>query len=337
MPAVSFDVSVGDHQARSGGRGSSWYLRSLRTEVGMGGVGHATIVVAAASASPPEDGQAVRIQLDGVTVFSGRVLGVRTTPDALVISSADGLAVLARLEVERVYLEMTAGGIAKDILKTAKLEAGAVNDGPKFKSYVLQRGPRAMRHLELLAERAGFSLFSDGAGRIHFAAPKVGREDHVLQYATQVLSIELARETPAFDGTVVWGEGAAGERGANRAHWLVTKLSSLNAKAAVDSSFNVLAGKAGEYPLTVRDGTVRAAGDAADRAKARMTALAARKVRGFVEVVGNASIAPDSLLKLDGIPKDHPASSLASGQPLWVRRVCHTLSASNGFVTRVEL
>jgi hypothetical protein len=89
--------------------------------------------------------------------------------------------------------------------------------------------------------------------------------------------------------------------------------------------------------LTVRDGTVRASADAADQASARMTALAARRVRGFIKTLGEPAVEPGQLVKIDGIPKDHPLHALAAEQLLPVRRVGQTVSASGGFLTRMEL
>src|SRR5262245_49306172 len=111
MAATDFEVSVGSLKAKRGDSGSDWYLISLSTELGIGGVGRATIEVAAAGAAVPEIGGDVTIKLDGKLVFTGQVLGSRAAPDALVIAAADGLAKLARLEVQGAYEGKTAGAI----------------------------------------------------------------------------------------------------------------------------------------------------------------------------------------------------------------------------------
>lgn len=337
MPAADFEVSVGALTAKSADQECDWYLTALSTELGIGGIGHATIQVAASSAALPKLGDAVTIKLGGKKIFTGQVFDLEASPDTLVISAADGLAQLARLEVQAVYENKTAGAIAKDILQKAGLQPGTVHDGPTFARYVLHRGPRAMRHLEQLAERAGVLVFADPAGKIHFAVPKSGSADHTFAYATHVLQLALRAETPAFDSVIVWGEGAAGEKGAEKAHWLATKLSAVSGKAAVDAQGKVKASQAGEFPLSVRDGTVRAAADAAAQAQARLFALAARAVRGFIETLGEAAVEPGQLAQIDGIPKAHPLHALAADKILRVRRVHQTFSASRGFVTRMEL
>jgi hypothetical protein len=194
-----------------------------------------------------------------------------------------------------------------------------------------------MRHLERLADQSGFWVYAGGDGKIHFTAPASGGADRGLAYASHVLRLELSAEAPVYDSVIVWGEGAAGEKGSEKAHWLTTKLAKVTGKAALDERLNVQPGKEGERPLTVRDGAVRASADAADQAKARLAALAARKVRGFVEIVGDPSIQPGDRVSIDGIPASHPVSAVASDQARCVRRVRHALSARRGFITRVEL
>lgn len=337
MATTAFDVRVGSLSAKSGNDQSPWYLTALSTDLGIGGVGRATLRVSAANASVPEVDDDVTIKVDDKPVFAGHVFGVEAWPDTLVITATDGLSKLAKLEVQGVYENKTAGAITKDILQKAGLQAGTVEDGPKFGSYVVHRGPRAMRHIEQLAERSGFSLFTDPQGKIHFAAPKTGSADHTFEYSTHVLHVELRAEAPAFDSALVWGEGAAGEKGADKAHWLVTKLASLHGKVAVDDGLKLQAGKTGDFPLTVHDGVVRAAADASDQAKARMSLLASRLLRGFIDVIGDASVAPGQLIQIDDIPKEHPLHALAATKVLRVRRVKQTYSAQRGFLTRMEL
>ncbi|MFP2908391.1 hypothetical protein ACLESD_25730, partial [Pyxidicoccus sp. 3LFB2] len=93
----------------------------------------------------------------------------------------------------------------------------------------------------------------------------------------------------------------------------------------------------GTLPREVRDGAVRTGDDAATQARARVKALASRPLRGFIEVLGAPAVKPGDTVKLNDIPKGHPVASLASGKVLRVRGVRHTLSASAGFVTRMEL
>ncbi len=335
MAATQFDIAVGSLTAKSNDDQSKWYLTSLSTDLGIGGVGHGTLHVASQGAALPKIGDEVTIKVDATQIFAGHVLGFETTENEIVVHAADGLAKLAKLEVQGVYENKTAGAITKEILQKAGLQPGTVEDGPKFSQYILRRGPRAMRHIEDLAARAGFSLFADPRGKIHFAAPKTESADHTLEFAVHVLTAQLRAEAPALDSVVVWGEGA-GEKGDDKEHWLTTKLSGLTGKAAIDDKLAVKANQEGKYPRTVHDGTVRTSADAKAQAKARMTVLASRLLHGFIETLGNAKVEPGQSIKIDKIPDKHPLHALAADKVLHVRRVQQAFSARRGFVTRME-
>jgi phage protein D len=341
MAGISFEVSIGAQKASSQARGSDWQLLSLITEIGMDGVGHCAVELAASEARPPKPGEAARVSLGAgggsAQVFTGEALSVSASAETLVVRMADGLAKLARLEVEGAYEDATAGSIAKELLQKASLTAGTVEDGPTLTTYVLHRGPRALQHLLRLAERSGFDVYADGGGKVHFAAARTGSADHTFTYGKELLRVELAPTEPAYDSVVVWGEGAAGTQGADKAHWLVTDLASVSGKASLGDELTVKPGSEGKQPLTVKDGAVRSQADATDLAQARLKALAVRPLRGFVEVLGAPAVAPGDLVKLDGLPKGHALRTLAADEALRVRRVRHALSARQGFITRMEL
>jgi phage protein D len=336
MSAIDFEVIVGSLKAKSSGQ-SSVHLLSLTSEIGAGGPGHAAIELRSADAALPRPGDATTITLGGKKVFTGEALSIKATPETLFVMAVDGLAKLERAPATGAYKDKTAGAIAKDILAQAGLDAGTIEEGPRFASYALGKAPRAMRHIERLAEQAGFIVYGDGDGRAHFVAPRSGGADATIEYTKHVLNVELTATASAFDGVVVWGEGAAGAKGADKAHWLVTSLASLSGKAAIGADGSINAASAGKRPLTVRDGAVRAAADASDQAKARMSALAARAIRGSIEILGDPERKPGDLVELHGAPKAHAVSALIQGVSFWVHRVRHTLTTSRGFVTRLDV
>jgi phage protein D len=341
MAGISYEVKIGSFQASSRPGKGNGQVRSLSCELTMEGAGgHCYLELAATGTALPKPGDKTTITLDdgngGATVFTGEVQETKAAPDLAIVLGADGLAKLARLDLEGAYEQMSAGAIAKELVRKAGATAGKIEDGPKFPSYVLHRGPRALRHLQRLAEQCGFDVYTDGDGKVHFAAPKQGGADHTFTYRKQVLRTGLERVQPAYDGVQVWGEGAASTKGSDKAHWLLTDLASVSGKASMDGNATVKPGSAGKLMREVRDGAVRTADDAATQAKARMTLLASRPLLGFIEVLGSPKVKPGELVKLDGIPAEHPVSALASGKVLRVRTVRHTLSMKAGFVTRME-
>jgi hypothetical protein len=343
MAGIAYSVTIGSFQASSQAGQGNGAVRSIVSELTMDGAGgRCTLELVASPDSPlPSPGDATTISLDAgdgsVTVFTGVVLETRASPDTAIVVGADALAQLARLDVCAAYESTTAGSIVSELVQQAGATAGTIEDGPTFPSYVLHRGPRALRHVQRLAEQCGFDVYTDGEGQVHFAPPAEGGPDHTFVYRKQVLRTELRATPPALDGVEVWGEGAASTQGAEKGHWLVADLSSVSGKAALGSKGTVQAGSAGSLPREVRDGAMRTGDDAATQAQARMKALASRPVRGFIEVLGAPAVMPGDTVQLNDIPQGHPVEALASGKVLRVRGVRHTLNPRAGFVTRMEL
>ncbi|WP_164013189.1 contractile injection system protein, VgrG/Pvc8 family [Pyxidicoccus trucidator] len=342
MAGIAYSVTIGSFKASSKAGQGNGAVRSIVSELTMDGAGgRCTLELATSDSALPLPGDATTVSLDAgdgsVTVFTGVVLETRATPDSATVVGTDALAKLARLDVCGAYESTTAGSIVSELVQKAGATAGTIEDGPTFPSYVLHRGPRALRHIQRLAEQCGFDVYTDGKGQVHFVPPADGGPDHTFVYRKQVLRAELRETPPALDGVEVWGEGAASTQGTEKGHWLVADLASVSGKAALGSNGSVQAGSAGSLPREVRDGALRTGDDAATHAKARMTALASRPVRGFIEVLGAPAVKPGDTVQLNDIPKGHPVESLASGKVLRVRGVRHTLSASAGFVTRMEL
>jgi hypothetical protein len=339
MAGIPYEVHVGSAKASNGTQGDLVVL-SLWTELTMDGAGgRCAVELAMTSATPPKPGDAVTVSLgdDGGSkpVFTGEAQRVAISPTTVTVHGVDGISRLASLEVETAYEKTAAGTIAKELIQKAGLTAGKVDDGPKLPSYVLHREPKALRHLQRLAEACGCDLYTDGDGKVHFARPKAGGADHTFVYGEQVLDLAFEAGAPAHDGVVVWGEGAGSTKGEDKNHWLVGDLSSVSGKASIDAKFTVKPGSAGKSPLTVKDGATRAGADAADQAKARMAWLAARPVRGSLSVLGNPAVKPGDLVKIDKLPQSHAASALVSGKVLRVRRVRHALGTKQGFITRM--
>src|SRR5262245_56145782 len=127
MAGISYEVSIGSRKASSKSRSSDWQLLSLTTDIGMDGVGHCAVELAASEAALPKPGEKARVKLDAGTgsaqVFQGEALSVSASVDTLVVRMVDGLTQLARLEVEGAYADKTAGSIAKELVQKASLTA----------------------------------------------------------------------------------------------------------------------------------------------------------------------------------------------------------------------
>lgn len=336
MLRVEGEVRIGQLQASTTPSRQARQLLSLVGELGMGGSGGRCVVELAEPAlSLPAVGDAVTVSLgrgEGARpVFTGKVRDVARTTTALRITAVDGMAALATFDVEAVYENQTAGAIVRDVLGQAGVDTGTVSDGATLGLWVMHKGPRALRHLQRLAELSGADLFTDAEGKVCFVTADAQGAEHTFEYGKDVLALHLEAVPPAFDSVEVWGEGAASAQGAGKEHWLVKDLSSVNGKAAIGAGGSVSAGQEGERPLQVVDGAVRTGEAARNLAQARMTAVAARAVRGFLEVLGTPGVVPGDTVKVEGLSGGTPGGSSPR-----VRRVRHRLDASVGFVTRMD-
>ncbi|WPB72668.1 contractile injection system protein, VgrG/Pvc8 family [Archangium violaceum] len=340
MAGLAYDVSIGGLRVSNSSRGGTQLLSLWSALTLDGGGGHCAMEFSASELSPPTPKDKVAIRLDGgsgsASVFTGQVREVSATAMGVRVTASDGLIELSRIEVASAYKDSSAGSIVKELLQKAGLSSSSVQDGPKFVSYALHPGPSALHHITRLAESCGFDFFTDGEGKVHFQKPRSSGVDHTFTYGEQVLDFELRRAQHPREGVVVWGEGAAGSKGADKAHWLTANPSKVSGKASLGASGDVRVGSAGEHTLQVRDGAVRSRSDAEDQARGRMGQVAARAVEGFLRVTCSPAVKPGDLVKLDKLPRQHPASALVSGQVLRVRTVRHTVNLRQGYVTRME-
>lgn len=344
--AIAYSATIGSLSFGSSGvdRGQSRPLLAVDSEVGVGGAGgRCRLHLGDPSWVEVALEDAVHVELDAgdgaQTVFTGSVEQIDRRADALWIAAGDELAKLARAEVEAAYEEVSAGFIIKDLIDQAGAEAGEVEDGPTFPSYVVHRGPRALRHIQRLAELIGAELGSDAEGKVHVRRPQPpASADHRLVWGEDLLCVELQASPATTDSYVVWGEGAAGSSGSDRGHWLPTDLSGVTGDAqivpgATPGATGSVSPGSGPLARTVIDGAVRSAETASELAQARAQLVALRPVLGQVLCLGRPDIQPGQWIELSGLPS---ASTPALPLTLRARRVNHQFAAGRGLLTRLE-
>lgn len=336
---TAFKVQIGSALASSTASESQRQLLQLRVDLDMDGPS-AYCFIELADGTPPAPGDAVEVKLDAgdgmQAVFTGIVACVEAGATGQTILAHGAFALLGQSEVEGAYESVSADFIVKDLIGKAGATAGTVAKGPDLAAWAVHRGPTALGHLRHLAMLCGAGLFADGAGKIHCAAPKTGSADHSFKFGETITHLAVQKIAPAFDSVEVWGEGAASAKGADKAHWLSTDLSGVSAKAAVAADGTVQAGKLGARPLRLREGALRS-GEAVEAvAKAWAASLAARLVRGSLEVFAAPKVLPGDLVTITGLPDGHAAAGLlGQGQVLHVRGVRHVLDRQRGALTRL--
>jgi len=338
MGAIGYEVRSGTFVATHAMAAGVVVASSVTCVRTMDGVSHCSVVVPGVIGTPLLVGDPFELDLDGgqglTRVFTGKIDGVRRTPEGTRITAADTLADLARMDIDGSYQKTTVGGVIRDVLKRAGVEAGVIEEGPELSAYVMHRGPRALRHLQLLAERIGADVYTDVEGAVHCTSPTAERTLVHLAYGKHLLDVALSEVHPTADAVEVWGEGAASRLGADKAHILATKLDAVNASVAFDAAGGVTPGAKGARPLIIRDGAIRSLEAARESAAGRAIALVTRMVRGKVEILGDPAIGPADLVALADVPETPWVLGTAPGE-LRVRQVRHHLSTERGYATRL--
>ncbi len=340
--ALSYAIALGGQQVSNDAARSERLLLSLDVMLDMAGAGGACeLRLGDPGGTLVNPGDAVTVDLDtgagAQRVFTGRVDRVQLDATAQTVRACDGLRELARLEVDAAYEDVRTDFVVKDLLGRAGLTVGTVAPGFKLASLYLKREGGALRHLLQLARWCGADLYTDGTGKVHFTTPAEAGGTHSFRFTENVLRLDLQAVPPRWDGLEVYGEGAAASRGADKAHWLAKDLSGVAGKAALDAQGQVTAGRSGPHAQRWVLGAVRSAEAAGQVAQAHLRALAARWLRGSVEVFGEPAVMPGDTVALQGIPEGHALAALLRGpHKLRVRGVRHRLTRQSGLVTRME-
>jgi len=340
--ALAYRIEIGRQTASSDADRNERQLLSLLVRLGMDGAsGVCELLFGGPEAPAPQAGDPLRVELDAGDglrkVFTGTVATVRIDTTGQHVTAYDDLHKLACFETEASYENVDVDFVIKDVLQRAGVAGGRITKGFKLPSYLLTRSPGALRQLLELAGWCGADLFGDNEGRAHFVTPTEQGAAHGFDFATNVLQIEIQATPPIHDSVEVFGEGAAGSQGADKFCWLASDLAGASGQAAIDPQGAVAVGRTGKTPRRLTLGVVRSGEAAQHVAEAQMRALAARWLRGRIEVLGRPGVLPGDRVRLINILPRHAAANLLLGpHSLRVRQVSHVLSRRRGFVTRME-
>ena len=339
MVAIGYTVSSGTFLATSQPGPGRVPAVSVTVERAMGTSGLCRVVIAGAIAAPLLPGDAIEVDLDGgrgpERVFSGRVDAVTRELDSTNIRAMDSLADLATIDTSAAYARVTADHIIRDVLTRAGLRAGAIEPGPELPSYVLHQGPRMLRHLRQLAELYGADLYTDGDGAVHCTTPTAERPAHHLVYGQHILAASLGQAVPLSDALAVFGEGAASQLGASRAHWLTTQLDHSQAQVGFDAARAIHPGQPGTRPRAFHSGALRSLSAVRRAAAGQAVARAMRLAGGHLDLAGDPSIRLADLVQVENLPRT-PWPEGSEPPLLRVRALCHHISPARGFITRLE-
>lgn len=291
-------------------------------------------------------GDAVQLDLgdeDGLErVFTGTVAEVRPRLGGCEIFCVGTTLTLVDLRVSSFYQNQSAGDVVRDLIGQAGLDEGDISDGIDLLRFSVERRQGTHAQLRRLAERLGYSLFSDREGKIHFrglgpaanlasggalggladAASAVGGALGMgggggLEYGKHLLNAR-AELRPAFENTVlVGGESPMSGQGEDKSFWLT----------ATDSDYEDSAGSGPE--LLVIDPTARTK-DMAGRFAAGYAASLNRQTTDIhLTVLGMPTLELGDSTGASGAPE---SGLNASG---YIKGLRHRFGPQEGFVTDI--
>ncbi|WP_157270351.1 hypothetical protein [Azohydromonas aeria] len=300
-----------------------------------------------------EPGDPVQLDLgdaDGLErVFTGRVAELRPHLGGCRMLCLGTMLALVDLRASGFYQSQSAGDVARDLVRQAGLEAGDIQDGITLPRYAVERRVGAHAQLRRLAQRLGFSLFSDREGKVHFkglgAAASLGGGGGLgglagaaggalagaagalglggtgagLAYGTHLLAAEGALQ-PAFARRVtVGGESPMSGQGEDKSFWLT----------ATDRDYEDSAGSGDE--LLITDSAARTKDMAGRFAAGYAAAFARRGAAVRLTALGLPALELGGTLSASGAPE----GGLNAGGTIVALR--HRFGAREGFVTDVTI
>ena len=297
-------------------------------------------------------GDAVELELgddDGLErVFTGTVAEVRPRLGGCQLLCVGTLLALAELRVASFYQDQSAGDIVKDLIGQASLQQGQIEDGITLPRYAVERRLGALAQVRRLAERLGYSVFSDREGKVHFrglgaaaslgagglggiagaaagaagaaaGALGLGGSGGGLTFGVHLLAARGAAQ-PAFARKVtVGGESPMSGQGEDKSFWLTAK----------DTDYQDSAGSGDEWLIT--DGAARTKDMALRFAEGYAAAFARRARAVRVSVLGMPTVELGDSLSTSEAPE---AGLNASGTVTALR---HRFGERDGFVTDLTI
>lgn len=195
---------------------------------------------------------------------------------------------LARLRINRVYVNQTAGQIVSDLTSTANVNRGEVMDGLSFPAYVIDDRLNAYEHIEKLARRCGFVFYTSANGDLFFRSYEE-REKHILKYGGDIVSIDVVEAIEAYDCIKVFGESPSSMIGGETYHWLTKRE---------------ILGEAGRgRTLTICDFTIKDKG-AAENVAQTVLDNARKSLNVVLRVVGNAKVKVNDTVEVREAPEE---------------------------------
>lgn len=347
-------------------------LETENTEFNRVDIATATVVATETDYYLPEFEDPIDININGVDVYSGYVGGVEPKDEiAFELKCFNATRKLKRTNVN-VGIEGAHSVPSKLIENTIMPKTGIsdyeinINSDIRIEDGESRQPPNqpednavnfsatemsAMDVIERLAKATESLWWVDGTGMFHFGQP-----DSDVYELAYVKDASAGKVTPPYRSVKVVGGGEASNTNWSEAQILakepvVEKRSLKNAKLAGEKekikeqegedfdeeedlnqkqrdAYEVLIGELKEPVFIHRDKSIKSKTEAEAVANSIINELLRQTMQGYVKIVGWAGIEPFDIIEMP---------DFLGGESYLVQGVKHTLDASKGFETRVEV
>lgn len=281
------------------------------------------------------------------TVFTGNVVELRPSLIGTRVLALGKMNDLLNLRTAATYEEKSAGDIVEDLLGQAGLDAGTIDGGPTLPSFTVDQHAGAWRFAKDLADRLGFELFTDRAGKVMFRAlgattgldaggfglgGAVGAATSALagalgigggegyQFGKHLIGATTIRRMEPWGEVSVGGESPASTKGDSTAHWLTTETDGLRGAKGSGAPQRLLLDSAARTK------------DLADRFAAGQRNTLTRDARRLrLTTLGRPNLELGDNISVSDIP-----DAMANGSG-YVQAIRHRFGAEMGFLTDLRL
>ncbi|HEY3157530.1 MAG TPA: hypothetical protein VGJ78_01105 [Vicinamibacterales bacterium] len=303
-----------------------WTKQVLHVRVSLDAgprVDTASILFPAAAPLDAAPGDDVVLSLDSGeqddTVFTGVVDRVRRTPSVTFVTAINAGGVLARTRPSVTFEHITGGDIVRQLCGEASVDPGDIDDGVSLPYYVADPDRTAWQHITLVAAWGGAIATVSSDNKVDAIVVDAQQADLALRYGREILDFAFDEDASYVDTFATAGETGVGD---------AADASALR----LTSDFFAGSRPSGPGPRASWRSmpALRTTDAAASAAAARQRLYTSTRAAGRVNAFLQPKIRPGSIIELHDMPSGIPQ------QPLWVRRVEHSLSAG-GATTRIDV
>jgi phage protein D len=153
---------------------------------------------------------------DLVNVYKGTIdtIDIRFSKISLVALSS--MVKLCALRIDKLYKNVNAGEIVKNLAALAGVTTDTISDGVQFPYYTIDSNKNVYEHIMELGRCSGFDAYTNSSDMLVFKQYEA-TEPHIMEFGKNILAISKTLQKDMITSVKVYGESP----GPDKSHWLV--------------------------------------------------------------------------------------------------------------------